>query len=111
MQFSSNERDRCLFQELDYENDCRDENQKSPTVAESVRTDEQPLYSAHPISTAPLLRRHDNFGADLNSACRRGESAPWQFRRVWAAAIADKCAPYRSRQRLRRRLPLQTSAK
>jgi hypothetical protein len=40
MQFRLEERDCRLFQELDYKQNCRDEDQKSPAVAETIRTDE-----------------------------------------------------------------------
>jgi len=40
MHFRLKQRDRWLFQELSYKNNCRYENQKSPAVAETIRTDE-----------------------------------------------------------------------
>ena len=54
MEYRREECNRGLLKEFDHKNDCRRENQKSPAVAKTIRTDEQPSCSAHFWSTAAI---------------------------------------------------------
>src|SRR5258708_39042663 len=47
MKLGREEGDCWLLQELADNNNCRRENEKSPAMPQTIRTDEQPFYSAH----------------------------------------------------------------
>ena len=57
MELGREEGDCWLLQELADNNNCRRENEKSPAMSQTIRTDDQPFYSSFGEDYKPINSR------------------------------------------------------